>query len=244
MVLMGESNEVGRGTPLDSGIDVSGGSVFQWGQNSPNNGLVIVANEPLDHINKTNVGHSLAFARDYYVPNQLAAGRNVLLVPCAQGGTNISTHWKPGATEYELAVTRANAAIADTVGNTAVLAIITIGHNDAGLSQSTMQTAMMTLVSDFRSRVTGASALRFVFVGLVPVWVSGSGARALISAAVANMPNIMSNCGYADPSSPTVLGPNDPDTDAIHYSAASQRSLGERIWTVCSQRGRNFGLQF
>src|SRR4029078_7020692 len=128
IVTMGQSNN-NFGEPLNRSIDVAGPHNYQF----TINGTIALANESLDSLErtKTTVGHSVAFARDYYIPNRLAPGRDVLHVQTVQGGTGFSTgSWNTENALYERALARVNAAMALNPGNALVVVLWHGGEAD------------------------------------------------------------------------------------------------------------------
>jgi hypothetical protein len=83
---------------FDPLVDVGHARIFQM-EKGPGIGAVTqVTSEPLsyqgaaipDSYNGPPIGHILAFCRDYYLPNRLEIGRNILIIPNAMGGTGFS----------------------------------------------------------------------------------------------------------------------------------------------------------
>ena len=131
--LIGQSNMIGR-APIRSGIDddysVIAGKVFQFGFTSH---TVTAATNPLDHSNENagQMGLWLEFIKTKVA--SLTGSRQILLVPCAQGGTGFATaHWNPGNSLNNSAKARLTSAMAQGNGyNVYKGAIWLNGESDA-----------------------------------------------------------------------------------------------------------------
>lgn len=246
IAVLGQSNTYfAFGT--DPTIDFSGPNVFQYGR--PNAGEpyytavsapIVNGNEPLMHKARAPgyIGFAVALARDYYVPNKLAAGRQVLLVPCGLGSTGFNTgDWNPGNALYEDAIARINAAVASAPGNKLVGVLWMQGENEAGFgggiyTQSQYQTALDLMIGNLRSRTTGGSNVPVVVGSLRPGYVTFIGATAVaVEAALSGTPGRVSNTGFADANSAPAIGTGTQD---VHYFTAEQRSFAQRWWTALS----------
>jgi hypothetical protein len=135
------------------------------------------------------VGHILAFCRDYYLPNRLTSGRNILIIPNAQGGTGFSNGvWgivagvgRPG---HEDTITRVNAAMAANPGSVIKACFCQGGEEDGfwvpavkpdgtpGSYVSGQPQAFIDYtkaeVADFRARWTGGTNVPFLFGQMSP----------------------------------------------------------------------------
>lgn len=180
------------------------------------------------------VSFALTFGRDYYVPNQLAAGRRLLFVPCGFGGTSLvaTADWAaPNGPKYLEWVRRAN--IAMQLPNAKYIATFCmIGESDtvADEDATIYGVAMDKMISESRSSITGASASPFILGNMVPAWPSGHPvAQAAIYAKNADTPNRVSRCAYANPLVPTEI----VSTTGIHYDAINHRTgLAPRFYAA------------
>lgn len=232
--VMGQSNCY-TGEPINLLIDVSGGRTFQWGQfGGGHNNTILEGKEPLEHLGQNvddpdatpRIGFAVAFSRDYYVPNRLRAGRDVLLVPCAVGGTGYPD-WDPGQSLYETAVTRSNAAMASDAGNVFKGILWHQGEENIDnfpLTAAEYRTHFGDMVSDFRPRVTGATNCPVVVGGLMPAIVAVDVDWQRIDNAIRSLPAHVSRCAFADPATAPEL------TGDIHFNAASQRLFAARYY--------------
>jgi hypothetical protein len=231
-VIAGQSNTY-FGATLDSGIDVSNASTYEFTQAQD----IIAANDPLDTFvgrNSGKIGFAMEFARQYVTAGQLAAGRKILLVHCGLGGTGFSSSlpdsWSAGSGSLrDRTIARAKAALVAAPGSVLKGLLWHQGESDAaagGTAVSGYAANLDGLISDFRSSVVGAgNAPPVVVGGMVPGYVALNGADyATVQAALAATGSRNSRAAYVDP---TGLGTTD-----IHFSAADQRTLGQRYYTA------------
>lgn len=94
ILLIGQSNMVGtaRTETTNALLDYTSPRIEQWGQSTSagTNERPCLAQDPLQHADGLGVGGSLSMSFARWYENGLAAGRKVLLVPCAWGGTGFS----------------------------------------------------------------------------------------------------------------------------------------------------------
>jgi hypothetical protein len=232
-------------TPV-AAIDGSETDVLQYGRNNGNDGLAIAASEPLDFYvgiqNTSFVGWALTFAKKYKRDN-LAPGRQVLLVPCAIGNTGFSnTFWNDGNVLDLEVKSRVDAAMALGSGTNVFKGILWHqGETDAKAAAiwvTNYQTNLLALIDRWRTYF-GEPNLPFVVGGMVPEWVVKDADYQTVEAVIQNIPNLRSYTGYADPSTPTELT-SDPSFDSgeeIHYTAISNRGTTSRDFTDVSTLG-------
>ena len=185
-----------------------------------------------------SIGPGLTFIRDYWLPNRLAPGRNVMIVACATGGTGLfnsgtSSVWYPpgsgGGTGWvngvgNGAVARINAAVALNPGNKLVGLLWCSGANDAngGVSQSNYSTAWGLMQSYVQGALTGGTNLPILVTGLCPS--NYNPATQPVWLALAALPSNFHNVGYVDTSNATNFA---GQTGILfHFTAASQRNIG------------------
>ena len=159
------------------------------------------------------VGPAQTFARDYYVPNKLTPGHNVMVVAVAEGGTGLVSDgfWEasPLGLGVSNAVARVNQAIAQNACNSLKVILWTTGANDAinATSQSAYLTAFATTAAYFRANITGATNVPILIQPLVPAWVATNVATfGPTSAALAAIPANISKTGYVDPTAAGLSG--------------------------------------
>ncbi|PXA92619.1 hypothetical protein DMC47_23560, partial [Nostoc sp. 3335mG] len=164
----------------------------------------------------------------------------ILLVPCAWGGTSMvntnsnsapnAPQWAVGRSLYEGAVAQTNAAIAAAQAiypNSRLHSVHFAQGNTDSLTELAAQydTALRAVISDFRSRVTGAANVPWTMSSMAPDGPTGiennAGKQAIdnvhraVAASVANVTYTPGPYG-------TLL------SDGIHYTAAGTRLLGDR----------------
>jgi hypothetical protein len=222
ILLIGQSNMVGRFGPVSASLDPTDPRILQYGNSTSS---VVLASDPLDNLDETSntVGPGMSIARAHLAT--IPSNRGVLLVPSADGGTSFgSGFWRDGGTGFETAITSANAAL-NYLGldNNIVAMAWHQGESDRTMTESQYSTDLDALITAFRAEITGASSSPFI-VGEVPNWSSQYGAG--VAAALADTPDRVSNAFYV----PTSDLPNDSG-DGLHFSAASERLLGARYAT-------------
>jgi hypothetical protein len=232
ILLIGQSNMVGRRGPVDGVLDATNVRISQFGNSSQ---AVTLASDPLDHLDETSntVGMGLTLAKAHLAT--LPSNRNVLLVPSADGGTGFGTgFWRSGGTGYSSAVSSTNAALlVGGLDNRLIAMVWHQGESDRGMSESQYSTDLDSLISGFRSEITGASGTTPVIVGEVPTWSTQYGAG--VAAALADTPSRTSNTAWV-PTSDLVDG-----GDSLHFDAASLRTLGSRYYTALTGGGGGGG---
>jgi hypothetical protein len=222
ILLIGQSNMVGRFGPVSASLDPTDPRILQYGNGTSS---VSLASDPLDNLDETSntVGPGMSIARAHLAT--ISSNRGVLLVPSADGGTSFgSGFWRDGGTGFETAITSANAAL-NYLGldNKIVAMAWHQGESDRGMTETQYATDLDALIAAFRAEITGASSSPFI-VGEVPTWSGQYGVG--VAAALADTPDRVSNTFYV----PTSDLPNDSG-DGLHFSAASARLLGARYAT-------------
>lgn len=229
----GQSNMSGRGTPFDTVIsDPANSRIFQYATSGGSANTIIAAGEPLAMIDTpTGIGPLFQFARRY-ARRFLTTGRNILLVPVAQGGTALvpttGTTWNstPTTSLYHKAVVQAQAAI--TAGGTGsrIVASLWIQGETDGDSTATgpaYQTAFDALIAKWRTDLT-IPTIPFIVGQMVPDYLS-TGTRAQIDAVQKDTPNRLRYTDFASGTSGNTMG------DGNHYNAAGQRLMAAEMFT-------------
>lgn len=218
ILLIGQSNMVGRYGPIDYVLDAQNSRVFQYGSTRQ---TLEPAYNPLDHLDETSdtVGLGLSLAK-HYADNYLESGRGVLLVPAADGGTGFSSgFWREGGTGYNNAIARANEAIALGENSRIVMMAWHQGETDRTKTESQYASDLDALISGLRSSISGASDCPFIVGEVSP---SSTQYGAGVAAALANTPTRVTNTAYVQTSDLALGGDN------LHFTAASSRTIGER----------------
>ncbi len=234
-LIAGQSNTL-AGKTKSAAIDIAGPRLYQWGRHGENAGKIVGGGEPLEHneasVRQTEIGFAVAFARDFYIPQALTAGRDVLLVAAGKGSTSFSNGWAVGGSLYLAAIASANAAMASHPENAFKGILWHQGESDTPATEAEYAADLDPMIAGMRAGITGATNVPFIVGGMVPAWVAADVAnRQGVQDALIATPGRVSNTGYANPSLPTVLE-NDADADLIHYGAEDQRLLGGRYWTA------------
>lgn len=246
VLLAGQSNMVGLGTPIDlTYLDNPDPRIQQWAGSGTYLGQQIQAIDALQHHNPVanKVGPGISFAK-WYVRKY---GRNVLLVPTAHGATGFTTtsvspapagyhtvagggSWDKDATDggtnlYEFAVAQVNAAIASNPNNRIVAILWQQGPGDgafvgAGVDEAEYQAFMDALVDNFRADITGAANVP-ILIGREPVdWYALHPEDEFLDDVHLNMPVAKDLVAWVEP------GPVGATLDGVHLSAAEQRLAG------------------
>lgn len=169
------------------------------------------------------------------------AGRKTMIVVMGVGGTALcgNAYWAATPSVGDgltISVPRVNLILAQSSLNRLVAILWTQGANDgilektSGLTQAAYQDAFIATASYLRSTIvgTGASTAPILVQPLVPAFVTNpSTACPNVNAALANTPNIVSQCGYADPTGYTVLGQT---AIPYHLCSTAQRLIGSTLF--------------
>jgi hypothetical protein len=238
ILLLGQSNMSGKGTPTDAKRDPSDSRIFQYGASGTYAGTISQAVEPLAHVETASIalGPGTAFARWY--AQTVPAHRRILLVPSAKGGTPFEGAsspagwtWKVGSNTvenlYSQAVQQAKDALAAAGANSRIVAALWVqGETDGDNSTSgaTYQTDLDALIVQLRTDLS-LPVLPFVIGGMVPEYL-GTGTRAAINTVHAATPTRQAYTGFAAGPANANLG------DGNHYNAAGQRSLARALFTA------------
>jgi hypothetical protein len=233
ILLAGQSNMVGWNHDRDPVLDAPDPRIFQLGLVGTHKNQVIAASDPLEHPDgNRGVGPAMQFAKAYL--NSLPAGRRVLLVPSAFGGTGFSAnHWNPGNDLFEQAVARANVAMAKSPNNRFAGILWHQGESDVsawGAAPDTYKAALDKAIYTFRARISGAASAPMVLGKFTDGWGSSNAqspraAKAAIMAAIDDTPNRVPFTAVAQ-SAGLAYVPN----DVIHFSAAGEREQGLRYF--------------
>jgi len=232
ILLAGQSNMIGRNGSIDEVLDAPDERIFQYGWNGHK---VVLANDPLDHDGETanTIGMGMTFAKQYLADNPT---RKILLVPTAKGATGFQdTYWQDGGTGYNGAITQVEAAIAAGDSGTNLVAILWHqGEDDNGDYTEAQYAAQLdALISGWRSDIDGATSSTPFIAGDIADWSTGYDAD--ISAAIEDTPNRVPYTAFVETDDLSDGG------DSLHFSAAAQRTLGERYYTALASALINGG---
>ena len=247
-LLIGQSNMQGAGAPFNAGLDGPQQRVMQFGSRDGMESQWIQAHHPLTSFtaNNSSIGMGLEFAKTMLASNSdpdVVIG----LINHAIGASAIQW-WFPNIVDnkqtnpatglnyilYNEAIRRAtNAANYGVIKG--VLWHQGEYNSNAGnsnpLPESELYAIRLKALVDFLRRDLGNYGLPFVCGKFVPTWTNVSGQvfssgltlRATVEAALVDLPNQRFNTACVDN-----LGLIGREDQAIHFDAASQRTLGIR----------------
>lgn len=234
VLLAGQSNMKGDGT-LDALVDLPSDRIWQWGCKSSDATRYQKITQALDPLsfNDTNAGKNgpgTWVARAYAAT--IPAHRSVLLIPAAVGGTGLlygSTEWAAGDTLYTAAISQANAAISAAVALYPKSRFAGIcwmqgeaESDSTAFTKSAYKAAFSSMLSGFRSGITGAADSWCVIGGMVPEKISASTNGANIDQAHQELAGEVAKVVY-------VAGPSGNTADNLHYNATGCRIIGSRM---------------
>ncbi len=227
ILIAGQSNAVGNGTggmihPTDDG----NARVFQLTAGGPYPGRIMPALAPLLFAAfPTNTQISAVFPIPFanlYAANNLAVGRQVLLIPSAVASTGFTNnYWNPGNVGYNNAVTLSNIAMA-LPGSRFIGVLWLQGEYEAVVSMTAGDYArkMDAVVAGFRSQITGASNSWFILGQMQPQFITSvSPQEDGVNVAHIDSPNRNTKCAFW-------YGSTLNSALAIHYDTPSQRANG------------------
>lgn len=237
VLLLGQSNMQGCGLPFDPVIDVELDGIDQLAGSGPRAGRVIAASEPLCHVESVRVdgrpavGPGFEFARQLWLGQQ--AGRKVLLVPAALGGTSITGNadysWDPDNTTartnlFRRALETGKQALELNPHNRLAAILWHQGEADAvlGASESWYRSKLLQVIDQLRAALGPAP---FLIGSMVPEWLPDDPGRRGIEAAHRSIPALRQQTAFVE--GPAGAG---QDTGQIHYSASGARELGLRFY--------------
>ena len=218
-ILAGQSNMAGRGKVQEQDVQTHP-RVYVLNQDNEWE----LAKDPL-HFDKPGIagtGPGLAFGKAMAGYKKRV---RIGLIPCAAGGSPISSWTKGGYHEqtkshpYDDAIVRAKAAMQSGV----LKGIIWHqGESDSKPEKiQVYQTKLEKLIADFR-RDSGEEKLPFVVAKLGDFYVERNPNAESINKILANIPGIVENSACVDVSGLTHKG------DVLHFGTKSSRELGRR----------------
>lgn len=231
VILAGQSNMSGRGTPYSTTTDPVNPRIFQYKSKTPNANTIVPAAEPLDmHDTPTGIGPGLQFAR-WYAARALDPARKVLLVPVAHGGTplvsNAALAWRRGVAGnlYANMISQAQGALAAAGTGARIVAMLWVQgetDGDANVTGAAYQTDFDALLNGIRTDL-GVSDLPIVIGTMVPEYLT-TGTRTQINGVHRSTPLRVARTDVAVGASGANMG------DGNHYNAAGQRANGRAMY--------------
>jgi len=219
-MLAGQSNMVGS-APIVGGTDdvysTLGGRVHQFGFTTQ---VLSGAFNPLDHADE--VSGDMGLWREMCLG---LSASNLLMLPCADGGTGFTANqWNPGDVEYNAAVASVNAGMLSNSQNTLKAMIWLLGESDAIANQTeashladiqAMRTGMITDITDMTADTP------WIVIEIGTLLGTYAQINSALASFVASIPN-----GVLIPKTGLTL------FDAVHYDAASIRSIGTQAGVI------------
>lgn len=228
ILLAGQSNMSGRGTPYDQRTDPPHPRVWQWGSSGTYAGVLSQAVEPLAMVDTpSGIGPGLVFARWY--AGIIPSNRQVLLVAAAQGGQAlVGGSWDPDTpgSNASNSIARANAAMAWAGPNARFAGVLWVQGETDGDNAATgpaYQTKFDALAGRWRGEITAAGSAPIVLGGMVPEYL-GTGTRTAINAVHIDTPTRLPYTAFAAGIAAANLG------DGNHYNATGARKLGRAMF--------------
>lgn len=224
-ILMGESGMVGRANEFNEKIDFPNDEVYQLGRGGTDEGLLILAEHPLQHhsngTNQGDIGCGLEFAKWY----KTITNRKVLLICTAQGGSAFNGDWANTGSLYVDAVLRANSVLSDN-RNKLIAVLGEIGANDSGNGgASSFESALSNFITSFREDLHGDnSEVPFLFSGLVDSWYTQNADRQLVQNNLEAVGSNNLNSFYVNGDGLGAL------PDGVHKDGNGLRELGRRFF--------------
>lgn len=239
ILLLGQSNMSGRAVVDTVNYDIPQPIVDQYAAAGPQAGVISAAVDPLGQADYVALGNTLGpgttFARWY--STLMPAGRRILLVPAAYGGTPLVSAvsplgWRRGVAGnlYAQALAQAQGALVMAGAGAQIVAALWVqgeADGNANITGAAYQSDLDALISGLRTDL-GVPNLPFIIGGMVPEYLS-TGTRAAIDTVQAATPGRQSYVGYA-------AGPHNQNLgDGNHYNAVGARLLGRYMFTAYNQ---------
>lgn len=217
IVLIGQSNMIGRYGPIDPVLDSGNPQIFQYG---PANASISIAQHPLPHSGVTSdtIGPGIEIGKAYM--QTVSSKRKVLLFCGAIGGTGFSSgDWSEGGGRREYIKTEVNALIENNPNSKVVGFVWQQGERDDGQTQGFYSDAMARLIHEYRKEINTAAQAPFI-VTEVGSWSTKYSIP--IKIATNNLKLHIDNVGVVSAEGTTDGG------DGLHMDAASLRLIGQR----------------
>lgn len=251
IVMFGQSNGYSGSTRSDI-LDIGDPEIFQLsrGLSITTGGYtvgsdldIVPALDPLQHhdIRNDKNGHIMQFCHDYKADGRLAEGRELLIIPCNQGATDMDV-WVKGTSLYQDVIDRTLHAM-NIQGSKLVAMVMHQGESDAeNGKKATYESKKRGMIRDMRNDLNTANpsipyATPFLVGGLPPDWTDWF-LHTDMDTYNQNLIITETQSAYYDGRLPTRLG-GDTGND-IHYNAESQRELGKRAYlALATAEGNN-----
>lgn len=224
---MGQSNAVARNT-IDSTYPAN--STIKALNHVDNN--VVDAVDPLPvpaPEGGEGVGFSVTVARNW-AANNLSAGRSILIINCARGGTSFSGGtWVTGGVGTQWCLNRTTLAFSLPGTHRLIAVLWHQGESDAinSVVPATHASNLMTLIAYVRATFPGASGSTPWIAGRLPAtWLGTNPVYNAIDRVVANVRYLVRYASCIANEGITGLA------DSIHFNAVSQRAMGALYYSA------------
>ena len=229
IIASGESTMVGRANDKTTPPDTTDSRITQWGRISPNDGVEILADDPLQHNDSAQASNSIGVAMTYaraLLPT-IGAYDKIIIVPVARGGSGYYNNEQGiGNVLYTDTVARVNAVIALNPNHTVLKKITAIGINDGFYNNSTFQAEFDADDANYRNDFTGdQSEMMHLVLGIIPAWNDGAGIDAAHDV-LKTAGSRLFNTTYVQWDDGTPISAGDK-----HPNGASNRTMGARLMT-------------
>lgn len=228
---VGQSNSEGYGINIDNAYDFSDPSILQYTGGGAYERNLILATEPLSHRSggiSNCIGFHLSFAKQY----KKQTNRNVILIPCALGGTGfVDNRWNPGNDLFEYSIQNVKNVLNLDSKNVLKAILWHQGENEVNNTSTLFKSRLDAMINAYRSRLNLPN-LPFVLGELVPSWFTVQSSRIAINNTIKDTPNRLNNCACVSSEGLTPINVNGSDSDKIHFDSKSQRLFGKRYFDL------------
>jgi len=224
--------------------------VYQW---DPKTNTIQLAAEPSPVFENVSVMNPMnRFSRAYVDGGNLTAGRNLLIVNLAEGGTGVTLPdsnggtetWWPSETDpakvdlFARATTEMQAVWAAVGTGSKVIGVLanhgsTDGSNNT--PKATFKTRCAEVISTIQSflytnSMTNLPTLPYVFMQMRPSLIAAETRHKIIDDAQQELANEMPNVRYAF----SPVGTTYERADSVHFNAAGMRIIGQNLYDAFS----------
>ena len=231
IVSSGESTVVGRANDKTVPPDTTNPRITQWGRIPPNDGVEILADDPLQQNDTQQASNSIGMTMSYaraLLPT-LEAEDKIIIVPVARGGSGYYNNEQGiGNVLFIDTVARVNAVIALDPSNTIVKMITGLGINDGFYDESsTFQASFDADDANYRAAFTGdQSQMLHLVMGAIPAAIALGNEIPQVQAILQDSGNRLFNTVYVQWDDGLPISGTDS-----HPNGASNRTMGARLQT-------------
>lgn len=185
--------------------------------------MVIPAIEPLQHTSMTSNAVGLGYAAaKQYLASLSDTNSCVLIVPMGKASSGFGRgDWTvTTGTQYIETINKSVVALGKASTSQIAWMLVAMGADDASYTQSAYATALDSMITGFRTDISGATSMKVTLNGLVP-----SSTATGVIAALQDTPNRDSLADYVSTTSSTAF-------DTVSFTAGSSRTLGQNHYTA------------